>query len=43
MSAKSSYKATIECPTMRDSGYLHTTSSGKLLEAFGKPLEQGDP
>jgi len=40
MLAKTTYKATVERSTMRDSRYLHTTSSGKLLEVFGKPLEQ---
>jgi len=43
MPVKNSYKATIERSTMRDSAYLHTTSCGKLLDVFDKPLEQGDP
>jgi len=43
MPVKSSYKATIERSTMRDSAYVHTTSCGKLLDDFEKPLEQGDP
>jgi len=36
MTAKNSYKATVERSTMRDSVHVHTVSSGKLLE-------QGDP
>jgi len=40
MPAISSYKTTIERSNIRDSGYLLTTSSGKLLDVFGKPLEQ---
>jgi len=43
MPVKNSYKATIERSTVRDSGYLHTTSCGNLLDVFEKPLEQGDP
>jgi len=43
MPVKNSYKATIERSTTRDSTYLHSTSCGKLLDAFEKPLEQGDP
>jgi len=34
MPVKNSYKTTIERSTMRDSGYLHTTSCGKLLDDF---------
>jgi len=34
MPVKNSYKATIEHSTVQNSGYLHTTSCGKLLDVF---------
>jgi len=43
MPVKNKYKATIERSSTRDSAYLHTTSCGKLLDVFDKPLEQSDP
>jgi len=43
MPVTNSYKDTFERSTMRDSGYLRTTSCGKLLDISKKPLEQGDP